>query len=37
MNEETHFFINTSHTLFEKVDVGCMGEVSWRRGQTATY
>ena len=28
---------NTSHTLFKRVDVGCVWEVSWRRGQTATY
>ena len=27
----------TSRTLFERVDVGCVWEVSWRRGQTTTY
>ena len=27
----------TSHTLFERVDVGCVWEVSWRWRQTATY
>ena len=38
MNERTHFFIkNTSHSLYERVDVGCVWEVSWRRVQTATY
>ena len=40
MNERTHFFIKKiylSHFIFERVDVGCVWEVSWRRGQTATY
>ena len=39
MNERTHFFIKIylSHFILEKVDVSCMWEVSWRRGQTATY
>ena len=39
MNERTHFFIKIylSHFILERVDVGCMWEVSWRRGQTATY
>ena len=39
MNERTHFFIKIylSHYILERVDVGYVGEVSWRRGQTATY
>ena len=39
MNERTHFFIKIylSHLILERVDVGCVWEVSWRRGQTATY
>ena len=38
-NERTHFFIKIylSHFILERVDVGCVWEVSWRRGQTATY
>ena len=36
MNERTHFFIKIylSHFILERVDVGCVWEVSWRRGQT---
>ena len=39
MNERTYFFIKNIHlTLyFRKGDVSCVWEVSWRRGQTATY
>ena len=40
MNERTQFFIKKiylSHFILERVDVGCVWEVSWRRGQTATY
>ena len=39
MNERTQFFIKIylSHFILEKVHVGCVWEVSWRRGQTATY
>ena len=39
MNERTHFFIKIylSHFILERVDVGRVLEVSWRRGQTATY
>ena len=47
VNERRHFFIKkyTSHTLFskrlrkgcERVDDDYVWEVSWRRGQTATY
>ena len=39
MNERTHFFIkNIPLTLYSrKGDVSCVWEVSWRRGQTATY
>ena len=39
MNEQIHFFIKIylSHFILERVDVGCVWEVSWRRGQTATY
>ena len=39
MNERTHFFIKIylSHFILERVDAGCVWEVSWRRGQTATY
>ena len=38
-NERTHFFIkiSLSHFILESVDVGCVWEVSWRRGQPATY
>ena len=44
-NEHTSLEKYTSHTLFskglwkgcERVDVGCVWEVSWRREQTATY
>ena len=36
MNERTHFFIKIylSHFI---LDFSCVWEVSWRRGQTATY
>ena len=39
MNKRTHFFIRIylSHFILERVDIGCVWEVSWRRGQTATY
>ena len=39
MNARTHFFIKIylSHFILERVDAGCVWEVSWRRGQTATY
>ena len=39
MNERTHFFIKIylSHFILERVDVGCVWEVSWRWGQTAIY
>ena len=39
MNERTHIFIKIypSHFILERVDIGCVWEVSWRRGQTATY
>ena len=39
MNEWTHFFIKIylSHFILERVDVGCVWEVSWRREQTTTY
>ena len=43
MNERTHFFIkNIPLTLYsrkgcKRVDVDYVWEVSWRRGQTATY
>ena len=39
MNERTHFFIKIylSHFILERVDVSCVWEVSWRRGQTVTY
>ena len=39
MNERTHFFIKIylSHFILERVDVGFVWEMSWRRGQTATY
>ena len=39
MNEQTHFFIKIylTHFILERVDVGWVWEVSWRRGQTATY
>ena len=37
MNERTHFFIKIylSHFILERVDVGCVWEMSWRRGRTA--
>ena len=37
MNEQTHFFIKIylSHFILERVDVGCVWEVSSRREQTA--
>ena len=42
MNKRTHLFRKIYLTLYsrkgcERVDVGCVGEVSWRREQTATY
>ena len=39
MNKRTHIFIKIylSHFILERVDVGCVWEVSWRRGQTAIY
>ena len=39
MNKQTRFFIKIylSHFILERVDVGCVWEVSWRWGQTATY
>ena len=39
MNERIHFFIKIyfSHFILERVGVGCVWEVIWRRGQTATY
>ena len=38
MNERTHFFIKIYLPHFiRKGDVSCVWEVSWRRGQTATY
>ena len=39
MNEWTHFFIKIylSQFILKRVDVGCVWEVSWRWGQTATY
>ena len=39
MNERTRFFIKIylSHFILERVDVGWVWEVSWRRGQTVTY
>ena len=40
MNERTHFFIKiylSQHFILERVDAGCVWEVIWRRGQTATY
>ena len=39
VNERTHFFIKIylSHFILERVDVGCVWGVSWRRRQTATY
>ena len=36
-NEHNSLQKYTSDTLFERVDVGCVWEVSCRRGQTATY
>ena len=37
MNERTHFFIKVylSHFILERVDVGCVWEMSWSRGQIA--
>ena len=37
MNERTHFFIKIylSHFIIERVDVGRVWEMRWRRGQTA--
>ena len=37
MNERTHFFIKRYllHFILERVDVDCVWEMSWRRGQTA--
>ena len=37
MNERTHFLIKIylSHFILERVDVGCVWEMSWRQGQTA--
>ena len=39
MNERTHLFIKIylSLIILERIDVGCVWEVSWRQGQTATY
>ena len=40
MNERTRFFIKKKYLslfILERVDVGCVWEVSWRRRQTATY
>ena len=39
MNERTLFFkkIYLSHFILERVDVGCVWEVIWRQGQTATH
>ena len=39
MNERTHVFIKIylSDFILERVDVGCVWEASWRRGQTATF
>ena len=39
MNEWTHFFIKIypSHFILERVNVGCVWEMSWRRGQTQQY
>ena len=36
-NERTHFFIKIylSHFILERVDVGCMWEMSWKQRQTA--
>ena len=36
MNEWTHFFIKIylSHFILGRVDVGCVWEMNWRRGQT---
>ena len=37
-NEHTSWLkIYLSHFILERVDVGCVWEVSWRRGRTATY
>ena len=36
-HEHTSLLKYTSHNLFERVDVGYVWEVSWKRGQTATY
>ena len=39
MNKWTRFFmkIYLSHFILERVNVGCVWEVIWRRGQIATY
>ena len=39
MNERTHFFIKIylSRIILERIDLGCVWEVSWRREETATY
>ena len=39
MKERTCFFIKIyfSHFILKRVDVGCVWEVSWKWGQTATY
>ena len=37
MNERTHFFIKIYLSHFILGDVSCVWEVSWRRGQTASY
>ena len=39
LNERTYFFIKIyhSHFILDRVDVSCVWEMSWRRGQTATY
>ena len=36
MNKRTHFFIKIylPHFILERVDVGCVWEMSWRQGQT---
>ena len=36
MNERIHFFtkIYLSHFILERVDVGCVWEMSWRQGRT---
>ena len=37
MNEHTSLYIYLSHFILERVDVGCVWEMSLRREQTATY